>query len=126
MNNGNHYEILPFSNDMITLINSSGIVITRSGSTTISEILALKSIPIFVPSPNVTDNHQYFNALNIVNSGVGILIEEKDLTIDNVIKRLNEINLNYNQYICRLNEYRSINNISLIIDELIKLGDING
>lgn len=120
---GNHYEVISFSNQMINLFNKSGIVITRSGSTTISEILGLKCIPIFIPSPNVVNNHQYFNALNVVNNGVGILIEEKDLNLNSALEMLKNVSSNYETYIYNLNKYSYINNTKLIIDKIIELGD---
>ena len=35
---------------------------------------------ILLPSPNVAENHQYYNALELQNAGAAIVIEEKDLT----------------------------------------------
>jgi UDP-N-acetylglucosamine--N-acetylmuramyl-(pentapeptide) pyrophosphoryl-undecaprenol N-acetylglucosamine transferase len=33
-----------------------------------------------VPSPNVTENHQYHNAMALVENDAAVMIEEKDLT----------------------------------------------
>ena len=48
---------------------------------------------IFIPSPNVTGNHQYFNAKAVADNGGAIIIEEKDLSgrvlgnaIDNLVR----------------------------------------
>ena len=110
---------------MIELINNSGIVISRSGSTTISEILALKAIPILIPSVNVTNNHQYYNALEIVNENIGVIIEEKDLSLETLINKLNEISTNYDSYLNNLDKYKSKNNLNLMINNIIKLGESN-
>lgn len=123
--NKSNCNIIAFSNNMIELINNSGIVISRSGSTTISEILALKAIPILIPSVNVTNNHQYYNALEIVNENIGVIIEEKDLSLKTLINKLNEISTNYDNYLNNLDKYKSKNNLNLMINNIIKLGESN-
>ncbi len=120
---GNHYEVIPFTNDMIHLINSSGIVISRSGSTTIFEILGLRSIPIFIPSPNVTKNHQYYNAYNIIKKINGFLLEEKDLSLNSLIKILEDIKNNYDEYIYYINKFNLNNNLNIIINNIILIGE---
>ena len=35
---------------------------------------------ILIPSPNVAENHQYYNALELQKAGAAVVIEEKDLT----------------------------------------------
>ena len=56
-----------------------------------SEILSLKLPAIFIPSPYVANNHQYYNALGIKNNNAGELLEEKDLTSDALINKINEV-----------------------------------
>ena len=56
-----------------------------------SEILSLNLPAIFIPSPYVANNHQYYNALEIKNNGGGELLEEKDLTSDALINKINEV-----------------------------------
>ncbi len=43
-------------------MSQADLVISRSGATTIAELMALNKITLFIPSPNVTNNHQYKNA----------------------------------------------------------------
>lgn len=77
---GYHYQIKPFSPHLVEELNLASIVISRAGSSTLFEILALKKIAMIIPSPNVTKNHQYFNALDLANQGLLYLIQEKELT----------------------------------------------
>ena len=56
------------------------LMITRAGASTMSEILVLNVPSIFIPSPYVPNNHQYKNAMNLVNNNAGIILEEKDLS----------------------------------------------
>ena len=55
-----------------------------------AEIMALKVPSIFTPSPYVANNHQYYNALDLVNKGCGLMLEEKNLSIDTLDKLINE------------------------------------
>ena len=47
---------------------------------TLSEVAASGVVPILIPSPNVTDNHQYKNGRLFSDAGAGIMIEEHDLS----------------------------------------------
>ena len=46
---------------------------------------------ILIPSPNVAENHQYFNAMELVNHDAAVIIEEKDLTADKLTEVVNEL-----------------------------------
>ena len=41
---------------------------------------------ILIPSPNVAENHQYYNALELQKAGAAVVIEEKDLNGERLIK----------------------------------------
>jgi UDP-N-acetylglucosamine--N-acetylmuramyl-(pentapeptide) pyrophosphoryl-undecaprenol N-acetylglucosamine transferase len=56
------------------------LVICRAGASSLSEIQALGKPSILIPSPNVTENHQYHNAMALVRKNAALIIEEKDLT----------------------------------------------
>ena len=73
-------RLVPYIEDMPTVLRAADIAITRSGAMTVSEILKCATPSILIPSPNVTANHQYINAEYMQEKGASILIEEKDLT----------------------------------------------
>ncbi len=58
---------------------SSDLVITRSGASTIAEIIALHTPAILIPSPYVANNHQYYNAKVLSDKKAALLLEEKEL-----------------------------------------------
>ncbi len=64
------------------------LIISRAGATTISEISAIGIPVILVPSPYVTNQHQKKNALDLVNIGGAIMIEEKDLNKEMLVKQI--------------------------------------
>ncbi len=73
-------ELLEYIYDMPSKMASADLVISRAGAITLAELAILRKPAILIPSPNVTDNHQYKNALVVANAGGAVLIEEKDLT----------------------------------------------
>lgn len=66
--------------NMPELLAAADIVVCRAGAMTLSEIAALGKAAVIIPSPNVTNNHQYKNAKVLADGGAAVLIEEKDLT----------------------------------------------
>ena len=50
-----------------------------------SEITVCGRASVLVPSPNVTGNHQYYNALELEKAGAAVVIEEKNLTGEKLI-----------------------------------------
>lgn len=55
-----------------------------------SEITALEVPSIFIPSPYVTNNHQYKNAMDLVENKAGLILEEKDLTDTSLIELIDK------------------------------------
>lgn len=72
-------------------MKSADLIISRAGASTIAEIMATKTPSILIPSPYVANNHQYYNALDLVDKKISILLEEKDLNKDSLTEAINEI-----------------------------------
>ncbi len=66
--------------DMPDRLAAADLVINRAGAMTISELALLKKPAILIPSPNVTDNHQYKNAKVLADAEAVVLLEEEDLS----------------------------------------------
>ncbi len=69
-------EIKSFFNDMNKQLAQADLMISRAGASTIAELIAFKLPAIFIPYPSATDNHQYYNAEEIVNAGGGWVVKE--------------------------------------------------
>lgn len=65
--------------DMPLRLAAADVVINRAGAMTLSELAILGKASILIPSPNVTDNHQYKNAKAVADAGAAILLEESEL-----------------------------------------------
>lgn len=87
----NNIEIREYISDMDVCMSAADIVVCRAGASSLSEIEALGKASILVPSPNVAENHQYHNAMALVNNSAAIMIEEKDLTGEKLIKEVDEL-----------------------------------
>lgn len=79
-------KILEYIDNMQNYLGAADLVISRAGALTIAEITICGKASILIPSPNVTGNHQYFNAKAISEKGGAILIQEKNLGEGKVIK----------------------------------------
>lgn len=89
-------KVVPYIENMTRIMKNTDLMVTRAGASTMSEIIALKVPSILIPSPYVPNNHQYKNALNLVNDNAAMLLEEKDLTKDKLISLIDEtINNNF-------------------------------
>jgi len=79
-------KVLEYIENIQNYLGASDLVISRAGALTIAEITICGKASILIPSPNVTGNHQYFNAKAISETGGAILIQEKNLDEKKVIK----------------------------------------
>lgn len=77
--------IREYIDDMDTCLAAADLVIGRAGASSLSEIEATGKASILIPSPNVAENHQYHNAMALVNNGAAQILEEKDLTAERLI-----------------------------------------
>lgn len=83
-------NIIPFSYDLPQLYSGADLVIARAGALTIAELMVTGTPAVIIPSPNVKDNHQEFNARAFENTGRGIVILEKDLNFYRVRDMIND------------------------------------
>lgn len=54
------------------------LIISRSGASSVSEICATEKAAIFVPSPNVAEDHQTHNAMALVSKDAAALVKDGD------------------------------------------------
>lgn len=81
---GDGIAVREYIDDMPRCMAAADLVICRCGAMTLSELPAAGKPSILIPSPYVAENHQYHNAMVLVNRGAAVCIEEKDLTADSL------------------------------------------
>ncbi len=80
-----------YIDDMPRVLAAADVVMCRGGAGTLSEISARGTPAIIIPSPNVTDNHQFKNAMELEKIGGARVIEEKDVTAELLLKNVREL-----------------------------------
>lgn len=81
-NNTEGIQVYEFLNNMDFAYAAADIVISRAGAISVSELCIVGKPVIFIPSPNVAEDHQTKNALAVVNENAALLIKEEDLDVD--------------------------------------------
>ena len=74
--------IHPFIYEMQQFYSAADFIISRAGAGSLSELFNVGKPLLIIPSPNVTANHQYHNAVALEKKGAAFLIEEKNLETD--------------------------------------------
>ena len=101
-------KVVPFIEELPSIMKKTDLMVSRAGASTMSEIMALGIPTIFIPSPYVTNNHQYKNAMDLVNKNAALILEEKDLNKNSFIRLIDDTLENQEKY----NELK--NNISIL------------
>ena len=90
-NKDSNVKIYPYIDDLNRIMKSTDLMVSRAGASTLAEILALNIPSILIPSPYVPNNHQFKNAMDLVNNNAAVLIEEKDLDSDILVNTIDEL-----------------------------------
>ena len=72
--------VLPYLHRMEYAYAASDLVISRSGATTLAELVARNLPSVLIPYPHATEDHQTVNADLLVREGAAVIIPDKDLT----------------------------------------------
>ena len=72
-------EVFSYTNNLHKIIKKCDFIITRSGSSTINELIFLEKPFLTVPYPFAKDDHQYYNAKYYVRKKLGWLIKESNV-----------------------------------------------
>lgn len=86
-----HIMLREYINDMHRCMAAADLVICRAGASSLSEIQAMGKPSILVPYPYAAENHQYYNAMELVKNDAAILIEEKDFTGERLISEIDAL-----------------------------------
>ena len=89
--------IKDYIDDMENYLAACDLVISRAGALSVAETTVCGKASVLIPSPNVTGNHQYYNAKAVADRGGAVLIEEKDLTAEALIREVMRLKNNPDQ-----------------------------
>jgi len=118
-------KVLKYIEDMKAAYASADIIISRAGAGAVSELSLIGKPVIFIPSPNVAEDHQNKNAKSISSHDAAICIEEKDIdekfkhTLSNLIQD-QDLRKKLSVNIKKLAKPKATEDIVDIIENLIK------
>lgn len=81
-------EILEYIYDMPLRQAAADIIVCRAGAITLAELACMEKTSILIPSPNVTDDHQYKNALVLANACAAVVMRESEVTGEKLIAQV--------------------------------------
>lgn len=99
INNIENAKIVPYIYNMEEIMNISNLIVARSGAMTITEISNLGKPSILVPLPNVSGNHQLYNAKVLEDVGAAKIILNDELNDEKLNAQIEEIVLDKNKEI---------------------------
>jgi len=90
-NKTNDVQTYDFVKNMDLLYAAADVIISRAGAGSISELCIVGKPVVFIPSPNVAEDHQTKNALSITKNDAALMIKESELesfqkTFESLIK----------------------------------------
>jgi len=84
-------KIVPYLDDMLNMLKVTDLIVSRAGASAISEITTLGIPSILIPSPYVVNNHQYLNAKELSDGKASILLEEKEINSESLLKAIDNL-----------------------------------
>jgi len=84
-------RISEYINDMDVCLAAADLVICRAGASTLAELQEMGRASILIPSPIVAGNHQLYNANVLGKAGAAIVIEQKNVTSEDMINKVEEL-----------------------------------
>ncbi|MBR5277853.1 MAG: undecaprenyldiphospho-muramoylpentapeptide beta-N-acetylglucosaminyltransferase [Clostridia bacterium] len=122
--NHSNLEISEYIYDMNLRQAAADIIICRAGAMTLSELAIRGRASILIPSPNVTEDHQYKNARLLADAGAAIVCRESETDGKLIAKYAKELLSNKNKRV-RMEEsikaFAMPNSIELIVDNALSL-----
>ena len=119
----NNVQVLAFIDRMDLVYAAADFVISRAGASSVSELSIVGKPVIFIPSPNVAEDHQTKNAKSIVDKNGALMIKESELdekfetTFSDLVS-----NENLQQQLSEnIKKLAKINATKDIVDEIVKL-----
>ncbi|MEO0572532.1 MAG: UDP-N-acetylglucosamine--N-acetylmuramyl-(pentapeptide) pyrophosphoryl-undecaprenol N-acetylglucosamine transferase, partial [Bacteroidota bacterium] len=79
--NSKEVKVVPFINEMDHAFEAADMIISRAGASSVSELCIVGKPALFIPSPNVAEDHQTKNAMALVKKDAAVLVKESELNM---------------------------------------------
>ncbi|HSD15519.1 MAG TPA: undecaprenyldiphospho-muramoylpentapeptide beta-N-acetylglucosaminyltransferase [Flavobacterium sp.] len=116
-------QVLSFIDRMDLVYAAADVVISRSGASSVSELCIVGKPVIFIPSPNVAEDHQTKNAKAIVDKNGAVLLKESELDaqFEAIFQNLISNEEQQRQLSSNIKLLALPNATKQIVDEIVKL-----
>lgn len=119
-----HHIFKEYIDNMYTCMCAADLIISRAGAMTITELTEIGRPSILIPYPAAAENHQYYNALTLVNENAAVLIEDKNLTKAKLVDEASKLysdNARLSLMEQNAAKMRKANAADIILKEIIEL-----
>lgn len=122
-NNQENVQVHQFLNNMDMAYAAADIIISRAGASSVSELCVVGKPVIFIPSPNVAEDHQTKNAMAVVDEDAAIIIRENELSekFQEIFSSLNKNKERRDELGLNIKKLALANATNEIVDEIEKL-----
>lgn len=122
-NDNKSVQVLAFIDRMDLVYAAADVVISRAGASSVSELCIVGKPTVFIPSPNVAEDHQTKNAQAIVDKGGALLIRESELDTQftAIFNKIVSDEKLQNQLSENIRKLAKVNATKDIVEEIIKL-----
>ncbi|MCC6137017.1 MAG: undecaprenyldiphospho-muramoylpentapeptide beta-N-acetylglucosaminyltransferase [Bdellovibrionaceae bacterium] len=90
----NKAQVREYIHNMPEELKKTDFVICRSGASTVAEVISCRKPALFVPLPTAADNHQFHNAQVVAEKGGALVIEQKNLDPEKLLKEIRSLQKN--------------------------------
>jgi UDP-N-acetylglucosamine--N-acetylmuramyl-(pentapeptide) pyrophosphoryl-undecaprenol N-acetylglucosamine transferase len=90
-------RISAFIRNMPEVLSAADLTVSRSGALSTAETTMEGRAAIFIPSPNVTADHQYYNAKAVADAGGAFIVRENDNTVPDVMRIIESLDADREQ-----------------------------
>lgn len=116
-------QVVAFIDRMDLVYAAADVIISRAGASSVSELCIVGKPVIFIPSPNVAEDHQTKNAQSIVDRNGALLIRESELDtqFDKMFTNLMQDHELQHELRVNIKKLAKTNSAKDIVDEIVKL-----
>ena len=119
IDNLENIKAISYIYNMEEYMNIADLLVCRSGAITITEVAKLGKPAIFIPLPNVSQNHQEKNARVLEKIGAARIILNNELTEKNLTEEINKI-INYKEKLEKMSKLANSIYINNVEDKIYK------
>lgn len=116
-------RVLGFINRMDLAYTLADVIVSRAGAMSIAELALVGKPCIFVPSPNVAEDHQTKNARSLTDSGAALLVTDRDASerLGTTVSELLEAPDRCQELSKKIHAFARPNAASAVVDELERI-----